>query len=517
MTLAHLVQGGLTGTGDLSDSGLTVVAAGTAGTGPTNQGTSTALARSDHDHTAFQTLAWFFSGTLAGGNQPEPLTLPEGVSNITITDFRVVADSPGASASTYNIQKCTSGCSGTTPVFGSLYSTNLNLAVNTRTAAKGFALDNSLTFAAGNQLRVTTTVGGTPPSNVSVIMTFKCNIQLNKRRTMRFLTFCTLAALLYVGLLPAPCYAATYTNFDVPGASGALSTGINKWGSVTGYYDGPSVNYDGFVCQASSGTVITFILPGAGATYPLSINASGWTVGYYQDSKVGSLHGFLRNPQYTVLDVPGAGTHDLQGTEALSINDACQISGVYFDSKSVEHGFVRDASGNHTTFDVAGSTAVFSAYLSQSGQVTGDYVDKVTRHGFVRDAFGNITTFDVPGETGTSVTSINTGGEIAGYYNAAGFVNPLEFVRDAAGNVTTFTITGFNGVAGIADNGDVYGAYINSTGTGFGWKRTSAGVISFFKDPSPGPLGIFPTCVSGNGKVAGFYFFKGIAHDFVLH
>lgn len=175
VTLAHLVQGGVTGTGDLSDSGLTVVTAGTAGTGPTNQGTSAALARSDHDHTAFQTLAWFFSGTLAGGNQPETLTLPEGVSNITITDFRVVADSPGASASTYNIQKCTSGCSGTTPVFGSLYSTNLNLAVNPRTAAKGSAPDNGLTFAAGNQLRVTTTVGGTPPSNVSVIMTFKCN------------------------------------------------------------------------------------------------------------------------------------------------------------------------------------------------------------------------------------------------------------------------------------------------------------------------------------------------------
>lgn len=332
---------------------------------------------------------------------------------------------------------------------------------------------------------------------------------------MRILKCLMLAVLFWVVLLPGTSAAGTYTTFDVPGNAG-YPTALNKWGSVTGY-SALGTGDTSFVYQAGSGQVTTFVVPGTTETFALSINATGWIVGYYPDPKNSSLHGFLRTPQYIMLDVPGAGTGFAQGTEAFSINDAGQISGVYFDSNSVEHGFVRDASGNYTTIDVAGSTAVFGAYLNQSGQVTGYYADKIGAHGYVRDTFGNITTFDVPGASDTFVTSINASGQTAGYSTSVGVVTSLPFVRDSAGNVTTFTITGFNGVAGIADNGDIYGAYINSTGTAFGWKRTNSGVISFFKDPSAGPLGTFPTCVSGNGKVGGYYFSKGVAHDFILH
>lgn len=325
-----------------------------------------------------------------------------------------------------------------------------------------------------------------------------------------------LAFLFCIVLLSRPSAAAgTYTNFYVQGHN-SFPTGVNKWGSVTGD-NTPTAG--GFVYQAGTGKITTFGLPGNTVNYATSINAAGSIAGYYYGGVVGATpyHGFLRNPKYTILDAPGAGTDSFQGTQALSINDGGQISGVYFDSNSVEHGFVRDASGNYTIFDVAGGTGVLSAYLNQSGQVAGTYTDTISSHGYARDALGNITPFDVTGSTNTFVASINASGQTAGYYTVAGVATPLQFVRDAAGNVTTFAITGFYRVAGITDAGDVYGAYMNSTGTGFGWKRTSAGVISFFKDPSAGGLGTFPTCVSGNGKVAGYYWAGGQVYNFVMH
>jgi hypothetical protein len=310
---------------------------------------------------------------------------------------------------------------------------------------------------------------------------------------------------LYLSLaLPQPALGGTYVSFDVPGSNGSAKPfAINKWGSVTGYYVNSSGGYDGFLYQVS-GTITTFSVPGASRTYALSISGTGWIAGYYDD-KAGTHHGFLRNPKYTTLDVPGAGTMSGQGTQALSINDAGQISGVFWDSNAVEHGFLRDALGNYTTFDVAGGTAVVSASLNQSGEIAGTYYAPpgFTGHGYVRDAAGNITTFDVPGALDTNVAGINATGQTTGYYNVTG--SPVgQFFRDAAGTITTFTVSGYLWTAGIADNGDVYGLF-KASGTDKGWKRSAAGAVTNFKDPSAGSQGTFPTCVSGNGKVAGYY------------
>jgi len=323
------------------------------------------------------------------------------------------------------------------------------------------------------------------------------------------------AAICFTLALPQLAGASTYVSFDVPGSSGTpIPCGINRWGSVTGYYATSAGGYNGFLYAASSGKVTTFSVPGVSRTYALSISSPGWVVGYYND-KAGAHHGFLRNPQYTTLDVPGAGTMSGQGTQALSINDAGEISGVFWDSNAVEHGFLRDASGNYTTFDVTGGTAVVSASLNQSGEIAGTYYAPpgLTGHGYVRDAAGTITTFDVPGALDTYVIGINASGQTTGYYNVTG--SPVgQFFRDAAGDVTTFTVSGYLWTAGIADNGDVYGLF-KASGTDKGWKRSAAGAVTYFKDPNAGSLGTFPTCVTGNGKVAGYYSdSQGVPHAF---
>jgi hypothetical protein len=310
--------------------------------------------------------------------------------------------------------------------------------------------------------------------------------------------------------LALPVIASTYVSFDVPNSNGtAVPEAVNKFGSVAGYYTSNTQSgaYSGFVYQ-SSGTITAFKVPGQWRTVPLSINGTGWIAGYYYGVD-GVLHGFLRNPKYTTLDAPGAGTQSGQGTEALSMNDAGQIAGVYFDSSSVEHGFVWTSSGGFTTFDIPGGAAVTSAVLNQAGEVTGSYKASGGQldvpSGYAMDTAGNITTFTVPNSAETFVVGINSTGQIAGYYFYGGTAQP--FFRDQFGNITTFSVTGFQGVAGVEDNGNVEGLYqATNSNTRRGWQHTSGGAITFFADPSAGSDGTYPLCVSGNGKVAGYYF-----------
>lgn len=308
-------------------------------------------------------------------------------------------------------------------------------------------------------------------------------------------------------LLAAPKIAscATFVNFTVPAAKGgATPTGINRAGTVVGYYSS-SKGFDSFIWQ-TNGIVTTIHVPGVNRNFAQSINASGWVVGYDQQS-VGSLtHGFLRNPQYTTIDAPWAGTKNVDGTFPSSINDAGEIAGTYLDSNEVLHGFIRDASGNYTSFDISQGT-IQTAFLSQDGQVAGSYTDRSLgmNHGYIRDTFGNITVFDPPNASGTYVSGMNATGEVAGVYYSSGTYH--GFMRDASGNIIAFDVSGivYAGLAGISDNGDVYGAYKNG-GIFHGWKRSGAtGLVTHFNDPAAAN-GTQPLCVSGNGKVAGYYF-----------
>jgi hypothetical protein len=318
--------------------------------------------------------------------------------------------------------------------------------------------------------------------------------------------------------IPQFAVASSYVTFNVPGArAAAVPNGINKWGTVTGYYLPLSgTGYYGFLYQ-SNGTITTFSVPRKWRTLPMSISNTGWIAGYYYGQDYVN-HGFLRNPTYTTLDVPGAGTKSGQGTEALSINDAGQISGIYFDANSVEHGFIWDA-GVFTSFDVPGGVSVLGAVLNQSGEIAGTYEapgmngGSNVPSGYIRDASGNFTTFTVPDSVQTVVTGINASGQIAGSYNSLD-----TYFRDQFGNITTFTVAGYEGTAGIEDSGNVVGAYEDAKGL-HGWKRTAAtGAVTYFSDPEAyGGEGTLPTCVSGNGKVAGYYFdSSGNSHDFVM-
>lgn len=149
-------------------------AVGSTGTNPFNEGTSTQPARRDHEHRDFAQLSWFFPGLVVTGVQSMTLTLPEGIGAPAITDMRMTVNTTGGSSSTVNIQRCTASCTGVSPTFANIYSTNLTLNTNTRTASKGSAPDQNVSgLAAGDQFKVNLVTVGTDLADVTVTMTYK--------------------------------------------------------------------------------------------------------------------------------------------------------------------------------------------------------------------------------------------------------------------------------------------------------------------------------------------------------
>ena len=79
---------------------------------------------------------------------------------------------------------------------------------------------------------------------------------------------------------------------------------------------------------------------------------------------------------------------DVAGTEPGDINASGAVSGQYFDSLGVYHGFLRQANGRITTFDIPGActdsgAGTFPFTLNSSDTITGNFCDASTCHGFI--------------------------------------------------------------------------------------------------------------------------------------
>lgn len=176
LAASTIVMGGGAGAAPTTGGGFTVVAAGTGGNGPAYVGTATSLARSDHDHRSIHEMVWYFPGTPATGVQNLVLTFPDGFTNGTILDMRVSVNTTSASSSAFNIQRCTANCTGTSPTFSAIYSSDLSLGTNTRTAAKGSAPNQNVTsLVAGDQFKAQLVTIGASLADVTVVMTYKAN------------------------------------------------------------------------------------------------------------------------------------------------------------------------------------------------------------------------------------------------------------------------------------------------------------------------------------------------------
>jgi len=193
-----------------------------------------------------------------------------------------------------------------------------------------------------------------------------------------------------------------FTNFDPPGSVSTevcVGSCINSAGVVNGWYFTADGVTHGFV-RARDGRIAEFDVRDAGieagqGTFSSSINAEGAvTGGYVTGDNV--THGLVRAPdgRITTFDVPGAGTDgsQSQGTYAEAINDWGAVTGQYIDANDVQHGFVRAPDGRITTFDAPGAGTAAGSYegtvplaINAEGEITGAYFDSnYVLHGFVR-------------------------------------------------------------------------------------------------------------------------------------
>jgi hypothetical protein len=236
--------------------------------------------------------------------------------------------------------------------------------------------------------------------------------------------------------------------------------------------------------------------------------ASELLPGDFEDSQT-DRHGFMRNADGTIttFDVKGALT-----TEGWGINKRGEITGQYANfslgvlnsCESGCHGFLRNAKGRIIKFDPPGATSTWPWKINDRGMIVGSYDDaQNVQHGFMRAADGTITTFDPPGSTSTNTNSINKKGIIAGQYNEAAGAGH-GFVRAGDGTISTFDLPdcGYFGIIGIDDKARITGFCVTDDNTYHGFVRLPDGKLKVF-DP---PGSTFTVGVSIDaGMVAGYY------------
>jgi hypothetical protein len=149
-----------------------LAASGTAGVGPSKTGTASTAARNDHDHRSFHTLTWYFPGTPSTGVSPMILAVPQGIVNGTITGMQVTVATTSASSSSFNLQRCTANCTGASPTFSNIYSSDNTLGANTSEADFG-TTNLTATLNAKDQFKVNLVTIGSGLANVTITLTYK--------------------------------------------------------------------------------------------------------------------------------------------------------------------------------------------------------------------------------------------------------------------------------------------------------------------------------------------------------
>jgi hypothetical protein len=282
--------------------------------------------------------------------------------------------------------------------------------------------------------------------------------------------------------------------FATTNSIGTTAQAINAGGVVIGgYADTADTAVHGFV-RAANGTIKTLDAKGAGTqstsqivgTTPLSINSAGVVVGNYV-KQTGLARGFMfALGTITEFAAPGAGTAAHQGTFPQSVNTRDFVTGWFVGTRT--RGFVRSSDDKISSFDAPagkGHTAsTFPFAIDDAGAIAGQYTIDGTgpTHGFVRNAGGIVSRFDVSGSgtaagQGTFPLSINTPGAIAGYYIDQNTVLH-GFIRSPTGTITTIDVPGAGtanrqgtSINSINDKGVVTGGYIDGSNLAHGFVR----------------------------------------------
>jgi probable HAF family extracellular repeat protein len=201
----------------------------------------------------------------------------------------------------------------------------------------------------------------------------------------------------------------TFKQINAPTGINTFANGINDLDDIVGWSTTSGFSH-GFLYNGSTFTPIDY--PNALITNPFGINDAGKIVGWYGSGT--SINGFVKSvDSYTTISDPLA-----LYTFATGINNAWEVVGNYiYDPEGDHNSFIYDGSSFTTIIDPSSNPGTTNAVsINDADQVAGYYFNDDGEHGFLFD-HGQYTTLDDPLATGgTFAFGINDAGDIVGYY-----------------------------------------------------------------------------------------------------
>ena len=190
-------------------------------------------------------------------------------------------------------------------------------------------------------------------------------------------------------------------------------------------------------------------------------------------------------------------------TDAVSINAAGIISGLFSDSAGDQHGFMRFPNAQFQDFDFPGADFTNAYQLNDVGQTVGQYATNFPDHGFIYSSMPmpqkgllsscQFLSFDYPDSQNSGTRGINNLGQVAGFYQKIGDTGRHGFI--ASGPITE-------------DNDRD-----NQCAMSLGGRHGS----SFSSFDYPGAANTQATAITTSGEIVGRYFsIDGRQHGFRL-
>src|SRR5580692_529371 len=220
-----------------------------------------------------------------------------------------------------------------------------------------------------------------------------------------------------VGMAAAPSLTFTFSNVvALKSATETDSYAVNNAGTIAGdYIDSKGVQH-AMILAGTKLTTVNNSACGAGIAF-YGINSADVAVGWCTSSKTGLDISFTYSKgKFTTVAFPKS-----NGTEATGINDSGEVVGLYLDSASAQHGFLKKGSKS-TTIDVTGDTSADAYGINNAGDIAvyainsaGDY-DSFIYNGKKFKAVG----YPKAGTLGSVVHATNNKGSVTGtYYDSA--------------------------------------------------------------------------------------------------
>jgi len=286
-----------------------------------------------------------------------------------------------------------------------------------------------------------------------------------KRSILGVLLVLTLVA---VGIAAAPPLKFTFS--DVKANKTATETdsyGVNNSGVIAGdYVDSTSVQHGMVLAGKKLTTVDNKNCSTAMAFY--AINSTGTAVGWCNGS-TGAIAFTWTKGKFKTIAFPKA-----TQTQATGINDKGDVAGLYFDSTSVQHGFVKKGS-KYKSIDVTGDTSAAAYGINNAGVACVYALNSTGYDSFLYNGktFKKISDPNA-GSSGTVCHAPNNKGDVAGtYFDANGFATGFLYHGGKYFDVKDPKASNSTRNDGINDKLEMVGRYTPTAGGNFGYKATT--------------------------------------------